>query len=78
MYPPKNDWTWVDGRITHFDLEAIIKQDLKTTVRALKQGLIEEEYIHGDFHEDHGWQDDNLELLTENADRNFAFPEPSE
>jgi hypothetical protein len=75
MYPPKDSWSWVEGKITHFDVNEVISQDIHNTITALDQEVIEEEdfYIDNDP-VDLGWQDDNVRLLTRDEDLRFAFP----
>jgi hypothetical protein len=47
MIPPWDNWTWVSGVISHFDLEKKLRKCLPKLFKAEDDGTWKPAYIHG-------------------------------
>jgi hypothetical protein len=80
MIAPPDDYTWLQGQITHFDFEETLKQRYhticsgnRTQMKRYEKSLYKPQPSGRD-----DWMDNLVVFLNENQDRSYHLPEEQE
>ena len=78
MIAPRGDWTWVGGKISHFDLEAMLRTSLANVLTAMHEGTFTPTYNHGARSSDLPPAQESAfcVYLTADEDLHFEYPLP--
>jgi hypothetical protein len=74
MIPPPNNWTWVGGVISHFNMEKKLRKCLPKLFKAEDDGTWKPAYIHGSKSSELPQDESTFDFLSEREDREFEYP----
>jgi hypothetical protein len=73
MIAPPDDWTWVEGTISHVDMMKNAEEDTLELVKAIDKGYRPDYLLGHENAPSNDWEDNLLHFYDEREDRIFHF-----